>query len=194
MNIPNQRLNQQIAFIAELDRLKQVLRQTALLDGSRRENSAEHTWHIAMMTIVLSEYAAVACDLPHALKMLLIHDIVEIDAGDTFAFDPQANSTKAEREQAAAQRIFGLLPVDQAHELHELWEEFEAGVTAEARFANAMDRVSGLLSNFYNQGGTWRRNTIPRAAFLKRMEPIRTGTPEIWPLVIHILDTLQIVD
>jgi putative hydrolase of HD superfamily len=182
------RLAQQLAFLVEIDKLKAVLRQTELIDGSRRENSAEHSWHIATMAAVLHEYAVEAVDERRVLHMLLIHDIVEVDAGDTFAFDVHANASKAEREQAAAARIFGLLPEDQGRELWALWEEFEAGVTAEARFANALDRLAGLISNYYNRGGSWRRFGISRDAVLRRMEPIRTGAPELWPFVLRVVE------
>ena len=182
------RLAQQLAFLVEIDKLKAVLRQTELIDGSRRENSAEHSWHIATMALVLHEYAGERVDVRRVLAMLLIHDIVEVDAGDTFAFDVAANVSKAEREQAAAARIFGLLPPDQGGELRALWEEFEASATPEARFANALDRLAGLLSNSYNRGGTWRRFGITRDAVLRRMEPIREGAPELWPFVLRVVE------
>jgi putative hydrolases of HD superfamily len=182
------RLARQIAFLVEVDRLKQVLRMTELIDGSRRENSAEHSWHIALMAIVLAEHAEGPLDLGRTLRLLLVHDIVEVDAGDTFAFDAQANSTKAAREEAAAARIFGLLPDEQAGELRALWEEFEAGATPEARFANALDRLAGLLSNTHNQGGSWRQHAVPHEAVLRRMEPIREGAPGLWPMVLEAVD------
>lgn len=182
------RLAQQLAFIVEIDKLKAVLRQTELIDGSRRENSAEHSWHIATMAVVLQEYAGEVVDVRRVLHMLLIHDIVEVDAGDTFAFDVHANTSKAERERVAAARIFGLLPQAQGRELWALWEEFEESVTPEARFANALDRLAGLVSNYYNRGGTWRRFGVSREAVLRRMEPIRTGAPELWPFVLRVVE------
>lgn len=127
------RLTQQIQFILEIDRLKQILRQTLLTDGSRRENSAEHSWHIAIMAMVFAEYAPPGVDLSRAIKMLLIHDLVEIDAGDTFCYDVQGNQNKAEREEQAAIRLFGLLPSEQARELRSLWDEFEAQATITAK-------------------------------------------------------------
>ncbi len=182
------RLEQQLQFIIEIDALKQVLRQTAIMGGSRRENSAEHSWHLAAMALVLAEHAGEPVDILAVLKMLLVHDIVEVDAGDTFCYDAEANLSKAEREQAAAVRIFGLLPGAQGSELHALWEEFEASATPAARFANALDRLGPLLHNYHNQGGTWRAHGISRAAVLRRMAPIEIGMPALWPFVQQLID------
>ncbi|MBD2092344.1 HD domain-containing protein [Microcoleus sp. FACHB-1515] len=181
------RLAQQIQFILEIDKLKTILRQTRLADGSRRENSAEHSWHLALMAILLSEYAAEAIDPLRVVTMLLIHDLVEIDAGDTFAFDVKGNLDKAALELAAADRIFNLLPSAQAAELRSLWEEFEAQNTAEAKYAAALDRLQPLLLNQQNQGGTWREHGITKAQVIKRVEPIATATPELWPLVEAVI-------
>jgi putative hydrolase of HD superfamily len=181
MRDPHSRLTQQLAFITEIDKLKTVRRQTSLIDGSRRENSAEHSWSLAVMAMILAEHAGDAIDIRCVLMLLLIHDIVEVDAGDTFAFDPHCNSMKAQREQAAAARIFGLLPEEQGRELWALWDEFETGASTEARYANALDRLAGLLSNMHNQGGTWRRFGVDRDAVLRRMEPIREGAPGLAP-------------
>jgi putative hydrolase of HD superfamily len=166
------RLEQQMAFLVEIDQLKQVLRRTRLVGGERRENSAEHSWHAAMIALVLAEHADAPVDLPKVLKMLLIHDIVEVDAGDTFAFDTVGYLDKAQREQAAADRIFGLLPPDQEHELRGLWEEFEAAATPEAQFANMADRLMPALQNYNNGGGTWREADLDRAMVDHRMEPL----------------------
>ena len=154
------RLEQQIAFLVEIDKLKQVLRRTQLIGGERRENTAEHSWHATMIALVLAEYSNEPIDLPRVLKMLLVHDIVEIDAGDTFAFDAVGYQDKAQREQAAAARIFGLLPTDQQSELRGLWEEFEAGESPEAKFANMADRLMPALQNYNNGGGTWREANL----------------------------------
>jgi len=186
-NHPPNRLNQQIQFILEIDRLKQILRQTLLIDGSRRENSAEHSWHLAIMAMVLAEHAPVGTDLPQALKMLLIHDLVEIDAGDTFCYDAAAHLDKTEREQQAADRIFGLLPADQALELRHLWEEFEAQATVTAKFAAALDRLQPILHNQQTEGGTWKQHSISQAQVMRRVAPIETGAPELWPLVQQIV-------
>ncbi len=182
------RLARQLSFLAEVDKLKQVLRRTSLLDGSRRENSAEHSWHLALMAMVLAEHSGAVIDLHHVLTMLLIHDIVEVDAGDTFAFDLPGNATKLEREQLAATRVFGLLPEEQGAALRRVWDEFEAGVTPEARFANALDRLAALLSNHHNDGGTWREYRVSREAVLRRMEPIREGAPRLWPFVLEVVE------
>jgi putative hydrolase of HD superfamily len=186
--LDSQRLEQQLRFITELDQLKQVLRQTSLIDGSRRENSAEHSWHLALMAIVLLEYAPAGTDLTRVLKMLVLHDVVEIEAGDTFCYDAQANLDKAAREQAAATHIFGLLPGDLSVQLREVWEEFEAGATSEARFANALDRLQPLLHNYHTRGGTWRAHNISRDQVLGRMRSIEHGAPSLWPYVLHLID------
>lgn len=185
--VSSPRLTQQIAFLAELDRLKQVLRRTSVIGESRLENSAEHSWHLTVMAPVLLEHAPDGVDLPHAMRMLLVHDIVEIDAGDTFAFDKAANADKEERERRAADRLFGLLPADQAGEFRALWDEFEEGDTPEARFANALDRFQALLQNVHNDGGTWKKHGITRERILERMDPIRDGAPGLWPYVVDVI-------
>lgn len=181
-------LEQQMRFIVEIDKLKQILRQTTLMDGSRHENSAEHSWHLALMALVLGKYAGEGVDLAHVVKLVLLHDLVEIDAGDTFCYDEQANLAKAEREQAAATRLFTMLPEEQGRELRALWEEFEAIETPAARFANALDRLQPLLHNYHTGGGTWRRHGITRAAVLRRMAPIEVGAPALWPYVLSMID------
>lgn len=186
--MPSKRLNQQIQFILEIDRLKQILRQTLLMDGSRRENSAEHSWHISIMAFVLAEYAPANTDLLRAIKMLLIHDLVEIDAGDTFCYDLQSNLNKSEREQQAADRIFGLLPLDQAEEIRDLWEEFEAQDTSTARFATALDRLQPILHNQQTQGGTWKQHQISQTQVMSRVAPIETGSPPLWQFVQQVIE------
>ncbi|MEW6492785.1 MAG: HD domain-containing protein [Cyanobacteriota bacterium] len=184
----NSRLAQQIQFIVEIDKLKQVLRQTLLMDASRQENSAEHSWHIAIMAILLAEYApSPDIDLLHVIKMLLIHDLVEIDAGDTFCYDVQGNLDKELREVQAADRIFGLLPEEQGTQLRSLWEEFEAQETVAAKFAAALDRIQPLLHNQQTQGGTWRIHGITRDQVLQRIYPVKDGAPDIWPAVEKIV-------
>lgn len=184
----NQRLAQQIQFIIEIDKLKTILRQTLLTDSSRRENSAEHSWHLAMMTMVLAEYAPPQTDLFRAMKMALIHDIVEIDAGDTFCFDIQGNQDKAQREEQAATRIFGILPEDQKKEMRLLWDEFEARETPSAKFAAALDRIQPLLHNQQTAGGTWLLHDIKHHQVMKRMAPIEEGTPQLWDFVLQKID------
>ena len=183
------RLSQQLAFILEIDKLKSILRQTPITGPERRqENDAEHSWHIAVIAALLAEYAPTAIDVARVIRMLLIHDIVEIDAGDTFAYDVAGYSDKEERESRAADRIFGLLPADQTAELRALWDEFEAAATAESRYANALDRLQPLLLNSRTGGGSWTNHRVTRAQVLTRMEPVRHGTPELWPVVLAIVD------
>lgn len=183
------RLAQQLAFIRELDRLKSVLRRTSLIDRSRRENTAEHSWHLTAMALALAEYAPPGADLPHVVEMLVVHDMVEIDAGDTFAFDPTANLDKAARETAAAERLFGLLPSDIGDRLRSFWEEFEANETPSARFANALDRLQGLIVNDApGDGGTWKLHGVSRVQVLERMAPIETGAPGLWPVVVAAVE------
>jgi len=181
-------LARRLRFVLEADRLKSVLRRTRLLDGSRRENSAEHSWHLALMAVLLADTAAAEVDLPRVLSMLLVHDVVEIDADDTFAYDAAANVGKEEREQLAADRLFGLLPDGDAREMRGLWEEFESGETADARFAVALDRLQPLLLNANSGGGTWREHAVTRAQVLRRMEPIRHGAPALWSFVVRTVD------
>jgi putative hydrolase of HD superfamily len=178
-----ERLSRQTAFLTESDKLKQILRRTLLADGSRRENSAEHSWHIILTAMVLREYAAEPVNFERVLEMLAVHDLVEIDADDTFAYDAEANRTRAERESQAADRLFGMLPPDLAAELRALWEEFEAHQTAESRFANAVDRFQPFLQNLATDGGTWRIYHPTREQVLRRMDPVRTALPALWPLV-----------
>lgn len=157
------------------------------MDQSRRENSAEHSWHLALMAMLLAEYAPSKLDVLRTLKMLLVHDIVEIDAGDAFCYDPSVTIGKEEREQQAAERLFSLLPEDQAEELRSLWIEFEAGETVEARFSVAMDRLQPLLQNYHSEGGTWRLHEVSRERILSRMAPIRSGAPELWSFVEQVV-------
>lgn len=182
------RLAQQIAFLLEADKLKTILRRTPLTDASRPENSAEHSWHLVLAAIVMAEHTAEQVDLLRVLEMLTVHDLVEIDAGDTFAYDAGHLETKAERERTAADRIFALLPPDQAARLRASWEEFEAHETPEARFANALDRLQPLLQNACAGGGSWRDHDITRQQVLRRMDPIRSTMPDVWPRVLEIID------
>lgn len=181
-------LARRIRFALEADRLKSVIRRTRLADGSRAENSAEHSWHLALLAVLLADTAAPEVDAARVIRMLLVHDLVEVDAGDTFAYDAGANLDREDREQAAAARLFGLLPEGQAAELRALWEEFEAGVTPDARFAVALDRFQPLLLNFAGGGGSWLEHGVARAQVLRRMEPIREGAPALWPVVVDAVD------
>jgi putative hydrolase of HD superfamily len=183
------RLTRQLAFLVEADKLKSILRRTPLVDASRLENSAEHSWHLALTAVLMREHVPFAFDLTRVLEMLTVHDLVEIDAGDTFAYDAEGQITKAAREQAAADRIFGLLPADQTTHLRTLWEEFEAQASPEARVAHAMDRLQPFLQNSHSNGGSWRTHQLTRAQVLKRMAPIESTLPDVWPLVLRVVDT-----
>jgi putative hydrolase of HD superfamily len=185
---PADRLPAQISFLVEADKLKSVMRRTPLTDGSRMENSAEHSWHLALAAMTLVEYAPAGVNVGRVLELVTIHDLVEIDAGDTFAHDPEANATKAARELAAAERIFNLLPRDQALRVRSLWDEFEANVTAEARFANALDRVQALCQNMQSGGGSWAAHAVTRAQVLSRMAPVEAALPDVWPFVVGVID------
>ena len=182
------RLQKQIEFITEIDKLKHILRQTVLIDDRRRENDAEHSWHLAVMTMLLSEYAKEEIDLLRVMKMVLIHDIVEIDAGDTFAYDEKGYEDKEERERQAAQRIFYILPQDQAEEVNELWLEFEEKETLEARYAASLDRLQPLLLNYNSEGHTWKMPGVNSEKVYRRMAVIKESIPEIWDFVVEIIE------
>lgn len=183
-----ERLARQLQFILELDKLKGILRRSLLLDSHRRENSAEHSWHLAMMALVLVEHANEPIDLLHTLKLVLIHDIVEIDAGDTYAYDPAGHAGKDERERTAAKRIFGLLPLEQAEELISIWKEYEGQKTPEARFALALDRLMPLLHNYHTGGVTWRENRVTIPQVKERMEPVAVGSDALGKAVEAIVE------
>jgi putative hydrolase of HD superfamily len=186
---PATALEQQIRFIVEIDRLKTVLRQNYLVGGSRRENTAEHSWHVTLMAMVLSEHAAAPVDRARVLELLLVHDLVEIDAGDTFAYDSQGSETKLAREQAAAERIFGLLPEAQARQLRELWDEYESAQTAEARFALSLDRLMPMLHNALSEGRAWRANGVIADKVRQRAESITRGSPALGALARELIES-----
>ena len=176
-----ERIRKQIEFILEIDKLKQVFRQSRITDGTREENDAEHSWHLAVMAILLAEYAnEPGLDILKIIKMLLIHDIVEIDAGDTFIYDTLNNQHKHQREQQAAARIFGMLPQDQQLEFQLLWEEFESRETTEAIFAAALDRMQPLLLNYKTQGHTWKKFGIRYQNVLEKNKHIKEGSEVLW--------------
>ena len=183
------RFKQQIEFILEVDKLKHVLRQTILMDKSRRENSAEHSWHIALTVMILSEYAGDAdIDFFRVMKILLVHDLIEIDAGDTYCYDDQGRKDQAAREKIAADRIFNILPPDQAGALRDLWDEFEDRKTPESRFANALDRMQPFLHNYFTRGQTWQENDIKSDQVKSRMQPVDDGAPVLWNYVRSLID------
>lgn len=185
--VPAEVLERRVRFALEADRLKGVLRRTRLVDGSRHENSAEHSWHLALLAVLLADTAAPGVDHARVIRMLLVHDVVEVEAGDTFAFDVAGNLDREAREQAAAARLFGILPADEGGELRALWEEFEAGESDDARFAVALDRFQPLLLNYHGGGGSWREHGITRAQVLRRMAPIERGAPALWPMVLDVI-------
>lgn len=180
-------MQQQLDFLAEIDRLKTVLRRNTLADRSRRENAAEHSWHVSLFALILAEHANARVDVNHVVKMLLVHDLVEIDAGDTFCYDPAARIGQGERERAAADRLFARLPADQAQVFRRLWEEFEAGATPEAKFAQAVDRLQAVLLNHRTRGGTWKEFQVPREAIERRIGPIKDGSATLWEVAETLL-------
>ena len=181
INSPALRLIRQIEFIAECDKLKEIFRQTLNTQSRRAENDAEHSWHLCLCVIVLAEHANVPdLDVLRVLKMLIVHDLVEIDAGDTFAYDVAAMAGQHEREAVAAGRIFGLLPADQSAEFRALWDEFEAKETAEAKFATAVDRFQPMLLNCRSQAAAWNRHGITHDRVVARNRQIADGCAELW--------------
>jgi putative hydrolase of HD superfamily len=187
--IADERLQQQMAFLIEIDKLKSIVRRSPLAYGSRLENSAEHSWHLAMAAMILSEYAAeTGLDPLHAVKLLIVHDLVEIDAGDTYCYDDKGREDQKQREQIAAERIFGLLPIDQKEMLNGLWQEFEARRTIEARFAHAADRLMPLLHNYLDEGRSWKENGIRRHQVEARMASIRPGSESLHLVATAIID------
>ena len=185
----NDRLRRQVEFVLEVDKLKHIRRQTILMDRSRRENSAEHSWHIALMVLILSEYAKDSnIDFFRVIQILLVHDLIEIDAGDTYCYDEQGRKDQLEREKNAAARIFNILPPDQARIFRDLWDEFEERKTPESRFANALDRVQPFLHNYFTRGQTWQENDIKSAQVRERMQPVDDGAPDLWSYVSSLID------
>jgi putative hydrolase of HD superfamily len=175
------RLAQQVRFILEVDRLKEIFRQTVLINSRRQENDAEHSWHLCLIVITLAEHANwPQLDVLRVLKMLIIHDLVEIDAGDTFAYDTKAMAGQHERESLAADRIFGLLPADQTRDFRALWDEFEARQTPEAKFAAAIDRFQPMLLNCHTEGAAWRRHGVTRDRVVARNAHVADGSAALW--------------
>lgn len=174
-------IEQQLSFLMEIDKLKTVIRRSPLIDQSRRENSAEHSWHLALYALVLARHADAPVDVGRVIQMLLLHDVVEIDAGDTPIHMAAGQSDQEEREAAAADRLYGLLPAGQGAQLRALWEEFEAGASADARFAKALDRLQPLIHNVATGGGTWNEAAVSHAQVLERYGPaIEGGASTLW--------------
>ncbi len=178
----------QIDFIKEIDKIKYIQRRTKLINSNRRENDAEHSWHLAIMALILSEHANEKVDILKVVKMVLIHDIVEIDAGDTFIYDTQKNHCNTANEEKAAERIFGLLPTKQKEEYIALWLEFEERKTPEAKFARAMDRLEPLLQNASNNGGTWKEYNVDYEEVYKKKIAIKEGSESLWSFANELLN------
>lgn len=183
-----ERLQKQLEFTLELDKLKKIERQSYLADGSRHENDSEHSWHLALMAMLFSEHANEEVDVLRVIKMVIIHDAVEIDAGDTYAYDTAGNATKRAREEKAADRIFNILPEDQAKEMRDLWEEFEAGETPEARFANALDKVQPIMLNDITDGRAWREHGVAAEQVLTRNANTHKGSELLWKHVESLVE------
>ena len=181
-------LLKQVSFIKEIDKLKYIQRKTKLFNSDRPENDAEHSWHLAMMTIVLAGHADKPIDILKVLKMVLIHDIVEIDSGDTFIYDTTKNHTNTDEELIAAKRIFGLLPAEQAEEFIAIWKEFEEGLTDDAKFAKSMDRFEPLLQNASNNGGTWAEFNVPYQKVYDKKKAIKNGSATIWNYAENLIN------
>lgn len=184
----SERLLKDIEFIVELDRMKSVFRQTSIIGEDRYEDDAQHSWHIATMAMILSEYANEKVDICKVIKMLLTHDLVELFAGDTFCYDKEGNESKRERELAAADRIYGMLDEDKGKELRALWDEFEEGKTPEAIFAASMDRLQPMLSNYNNNGGTWRKFNVAKEDIYKRIAPVKKSSDQLWEFVQYMIE------
>jgi len=185
-------LSKQISFIQEIDKIKYIQRKTKLFNSDRPENDAEHSWHLAMMTMVLAGHSDTPIDVLKVLKMVLIHDIVEIDAGDTFIYDTLKSHSNTDNERKAAIRIFGLLPKEQGDELIAIWEEFETGATNEAKFAKSMDRLEPLLQNASNNGGTWKEFDVDYHQVYEKKKVIKEGSTTLWNYAENLL--LESVD
>ncbi len=184
----NDRLARQLAFVVEIDRVKQVLRQSPITDGSRRENDAEHQWHLAVMALLLAEHAAAPVDVSRVVAMVLVHDLVEIDAGDAYFYDTAARAAAVAKEAAAADRVFGMLPPDQEAWIRGVWEEFEAGATAEARFARALDRLQPILVNAASGGIGWRDRQLPADQVTRVARTVTPGAPALGHAVEAVVE------
>ena len=182
------RLLKQIDFIMEVDKAKDILRRSLLTGTKRRENDAEHSWHLALMAPILKEYVKEELDITRVINMVIIHDLVEIDAGDTFCYDARGNEDKRERELKAADRIFNILPKDQAEIIYDLWNEFEDMETIESRYAATLDRIHPLLLNITTGGHSWIENKTTKSMVLKRMSVVKDTAPYLWEMVLDIIN------
>lgn len=187
--IKDEKLRNQIKFVMIIDDMKNIFRRNLIIDGSRRENDAEHSWHFAMLAMILEEYSAEKINIERVLKIALVHDLIEVYAGDTFAYDEKGNEDKHDREMQAAEKLFGILDPVQGAEIRALWDEFEQMETPEARYANAIDRIQPLILNYMTNGHTWKEGNVHSTQIYKRMDIIRTATPELWHIVEGIINT-----
>ena len=185
--IENKKLQKQIEFAVEIDKMKLILRRNLVADGSKREDDAAHSWHLAVMAMLLEEYSAEKIDVNRVIKIALVHDLVEVYAGDTFAYDSKGYEDKEQREKDAAAKLFGMLDAEQGAEIRALWDEFEAAETPEAKYANAIDRIQPLLLNYLTNGHTWKLGGVTSAQVYKRMDILRTATPELWNIVEGVI-------
>lgn len=183
----NSRMEQQLQFIMEIDRMKSVYRRTLLVDRSRRETDAEHSWHFALMALLLAEYAGPDVKIDRVIRMALVHDLVEIYAGDTFAYDGDGKKTQHAREQQAADKLFSQLPADQGPRLCALWEEFDAMETPDARFAAAIDRLQPFLNNCLTEGHTWKEGSVKSAQVRERLSVAQDAAPTLWPFIDSLI-------
>lgn len=184
----NDRLKKQVEFMLELDKMKNLYRQTYVLHEDRKENDAEHSWHLAILAMLMAEHANKPVDIVKVMKMVLIHDVVEIDAGDTYCYDSEGSKTKADREEKAAQRIFGLLPDDQQKEFYGLWREFEDSETDEARFAALLDRIQPLMLNYTKGGISWKEHGIAKEQVLERNKAYFNESDDIAELIVSVIN------
>ncbi|EGR0698543.1 HD domain-containing protein [Vibrio parahaemolyticus] len=183
------RLEKQLALLIELDKLKSVLRRTRVKSAEGRlENSGEHSWHVALMAVLMEEHANAPVDICRVMKMLLIHDVVEIDAGDTFVYDTVATKEQAEKEIKAAERLFGMLPTEQGQELLALWQEFEAAQSDDAKYAKALDRLIPMLLNYHNNGQSWKENSVTREQALTINKRIEFGSVTLWDKAKELIE------
>ena len=185
--IKNDKLRKQIEFAVTVDKMKEVLRRNLVVSGERRENDAEHSWHLALMAMRLEEYSAEKVNIERVLKIALVHDLVEVYAGDTFAYDEKGYEDKEERERAAADKLFGSLESEQSAEFRALWDEFEAAETPESKYPNAFVRIQPLILNYLTNGHTWKLGNVHAPQIYKRMDIIRTAAPELWQIVEGVI-------
>ena len=187
--IKDEKLQKQIKFALVIDEMKNIFRRNLIIDGTRRENDAEHSWNLAMLAMLFEEYSTEKVNIERVLKIALVHDLIEIYAGDTFAYDVKGNEDKLQREIESADKLFGILDPEQGAQIRALWDEFEAKETPESKYANAIDRIQPLINNYMTNGHTWKEGDVHAPQILKRMDIIRTTTPALWPIVEGIIST-----